>query len=129
MLNGRPPVQPRRTPVQPYRGTPEARRLSVIPPVRQGYRVGAATPSNPREPDAAENSPVRKAGFTILLIFVFFRFSLLHELLASKLHFDTYLLMVFGALTVLFTVLTGGVQRALQHPAGKLWIVFSCLIV
>ena len=74
-------------------------------------------------------NPTRKFGFTVLLIFVFIRLSLTHEVMAFQLNLPTFVLLFFGSLTVIFTVLTGGLMRAMRHPAGMLWLVFSLLMM
>lgn len=74
-------------------------------------------------------NPTRKFGFIILLIFVFIRLSLTHEVMAYQLGLPTFVLLVFGSLTVVFTILSGGLMRAMRHPAGMLWLVFSLLMV
>jgi O-antigen ligase len=109
-MNGRPPVQMQNA----RRGTPQ-----TVPPKSPVPIVVPLLPVN----------GVQKMGVSVLMVFVFLRFSLLHELLASKLHFDTYLLLISGALLVIFTFISGGIGRAIRHRAGPYWMAFSFLLI
>ena len=98
-------------------------------PRNTGFAPAPAAWAVPRFITSEDMNPTRKFGFTVLLIFVFIRLSLTHEVMAYQLGLPTFVLLVFGSITVLFTILTGGVMRAMRHPAGMLWLVFSLLMV
>src|ERR1700745_3101067 len=53
---------------------------------------------DPRFRAAVENS-TRKLALTSTLIFIFFRFSFVHEYIAAKYWIDTHVLLIFGSIS------------------------------
>jgi O-antigen ligase len=79
---------------------------------------------------AAEvNNPFRKAGLHFAMAFLFFRFSGLHEILAAKLGFNTYVLYIVGIPAILFLIASDGLSRTLRAIQAKYWIGFACCLV
>ncbi len=74
--------------------------------------------------DRVQN-PTRQFAFKCTLVFLFFRFSFLHELLSSKLHFDTHILVVFGAISYFAAFLAGGFFDATRERATWMWCAFG----
>lgn len=74
--------------------------------------------------DRVEN-PTRQFALKCTLIFLFFRFSFLHEFLSSRLHFDTHLIILFGAISYFATFLAGGFFEALSERATWMWCAFG----
>lgn len=73
----------------------------------------------------ARDNPMRRMGFYIALVFIFFRFSLLHELMTVKLGFNTYILYIMGPPSLFFLLISGGFPRALRSTTAKFWIAFT----
>lgn len=67
--------------------------------------------------------------FRLAVFLVFLRVSLLHELIAYKLGVNTYILTIFGSLTIVGILLTGGVQRTLRARAALFWCGFAVWMI
>jgi O-antigen ligase len=89
------------------------------------------TPARPvdREWLQAKNNPLRRIGFYFALAFVFFRFSMLHELLTVKLGFNTYILYLIGPPALFLLVMTGGIRRTLRNATGWYWLLFTLWMI
>jgi hypothetical protein len=75
------------------------------------------------------NNSFRKICFKFLVVLVFIRFSLLHQLLTYKLGTNFFLLYIFGLPPVLGFIFTGGLRRALRFRVTTYWMLFAgCLI-
>lgn len=104
-----------------------------------GYRpgrsgaAGASSPSPdpPQDRDwlVANKDPLRRLGFWFALIFIFLRFSMLHELITYKLGFNTYMLYLIGPPALLLLLFTGGLQRAARDNTARCWIAFAIWMV
>ncbi len=70
-------------------------------------------------------NPTRQFAFKCTLIFLFFRFSFLHEYISGKLHFDTHILVVFGAISYFATFLAGGFLDPFREKATWMWCAFG----
>ena len=70
-------------------------------------------------------SLVQSMAFKMGLVLVFIRFSIIHQLLASVLHVNLYLLYLFGVPTLVGLVLAGGIQRTLRGWPAIFWVVFT----
>jgi O-antigen ligase len=75
------------------------------------------------------SNPLRRVTFFLVLIFVFLRVSVIHELLSTKLGFNSYLLLLFGLPAVVGVILTGAIRRTLQSRAGRYWLAFYVWMV
>ena len=71
------------------------------------------------------SNPTRQFAFKITLVFLFFRFSFLHEYVAAKVHFDTHLLVVVGAISYFAAFLAGGFFDAFRERATWMWFGFG----
>jgi O-antigen ligase len=82
------------------------------------------------QPAADEPSTgVEKAALVFTLLFVFFRFSFLHELIGARLGVDTHLVLILGGLAVITALITGGLIRSMSHPILLVWAAFSgCMV-
>lgn len=106
-----------------------------VPPPRQ--KNDAAAGSAPPRPAVAENpewllaknDTIRKIGFYFALVFVFFRFSMLHELLRVQLGFNTYILYLVAPPAIFLLILTGGMRRVLRHRTAWCWLLFTAWMV
>jgi hypothetical protein len=64
----------------------------------------------------------------LVLLFLFFRISFLHEFITYKIHFDLHLLMVLGGLSCLLVFISGKWTDALRHRSVQCWYGFgACL--
>lgn len=107
----------------PASASPAVPRLSPHPPARL---LPVAAPTIDQAFLAEESSALRRVGFFCVLLFVFFRFSLLHEMIALKLGFDTHLVVLVGLPTLFLTVAVGGLRRTLQgNRLAFYWLAFS----
>lgn len=70
-------------------------------------------------------NPTRQFAFKCTLIFLFFRFSFLHEFLSARLHFDTHIIVLFGAISYFAAFLAGGFFDALSERATWMWCAFG----
>src|SRR5262249_60752199 len=85
------------------------------------FTAGAIDPSW----QADYTNPLRKIGFYFSLAFVFSRFSLMHELIATFFGSDTHLVILLGLPTVFLIVMTGGLRRTLRGRPAYFWIGFA----
>jgi O-antigen ligase len=86
---------------------------------------------NARETWMADvNNPVRCAGLNLAMIFLFLRFTGLHEVAAAKLGINTYALYIVGLPAIVCLLLSGGLARTLRARQAKYWLGFvGCLIL
>jgi len=70
---------------------------------------------------------MRRVGLLFALGLVFLRVTGLHELVASKLGMNTYILYLFGPPSILFCFLSGGLQRTFRQKQALLWMGFLFL--
>src|SRR5258708_13880987 len=66
-------------------------------------------------------NPIQRAGFFLLLIYIFGVVSLLTETSMNVFGFKPYVTMVTGPLTMACVLASGGLRRALRGPIG-LWL-------
>ncbi len=79
---------------------------------------------------AAEvNNPTRRAGLNLSIAFLFFRFTGLHDILTSKLGFNTYVLYILGVPAILCLLLSGGLARTMRSRPAKYWLGFVCCLI
>jgi O-antigen ligase len=71
------------------------------------------------------DSSIRRAGFYLALAFIFFRFSLLHEVFALVLGFDTHLITILGVPVLALTLLSGGIRRTFRGRPTYYWLGFA----
>lgn len=80
--------------------------------------------------EARVSNPTRQLALKCTLLFLFFRFSFLHEFISSKLHFDTHILLVVAGLSCFTAFLAGGIFEPFQERATWMWFAFaSCMTV
>lgn len=85
------------------------------------------------EPDAPADeafqayvsNPTRQFALKCTLIFLFFRFSFLHEFVSAKLNFDTHILVVFGAISYFAAFLAGAFFDGFRERATWMWFGFG----
>lgn len=77
---------------------------------------------------AATLNSTRKLALGCTLAFVFFRFSFLHEFVASKYGVDTHVLLLIGAAAYLTCLLSGTAFAGLKYRPVVMWMAFAiCL--
>ncbi len=68
------------------------------------------------------DNPLRNLGFYLALAFIFCRFTLLGELVETKLNFDPHLVRIIGIPTVVLAVITGGLLRVFRSKLTYAWL-------
>lgn len=80
------------------------------------------------ETDEAPPNLFQRLGFWAAALFVFFRFSYLHEFLSTKLGLNLHLIIVLGSLSYLGCLLSGRLGVAFRSKITWLWIGFAGLM-
>ncbi len=70
-------------------------------------------------------SPPAKFALWTTLLFTFFRFSYLHELLTARVGVDLHLMIILGSLAVLSALAAGTLFSALTHRIMQVWLAFT----
>ncbi|HEY7304980.1 MAG TPA: O-antigen ligase family protein [Bryobacteraceae bacterium] len=70
-------------------------------------------------------NPTRQFAFKCTLVFLFFRFSFLHEFISGKIHFDAHILLLFAAISYFAAFLAGGLFGAFSERATWMWFGFG----
>ena len=68
------------------------------------------------------DNPLRKLGLYLALAFIFCRFSLLGEVVSTRLNFDPHLVRILGIPTFALAILTGGLGRVLRSRLSYAWL-------
>ena len=68
------------------------------------------------------DNPLRKLGLYLALAFIFCRFSLLGELVATTLNFDPHIARILGIPVVVLAVITGGFWRVFRSRLAYGWL-------
>jgi O-antigen ligase len=101
----------------PFAGTPAPPPPRTVQPV-----------SYPVLPADDAGNPVRRIGFYVLWVFIFLRFSMLHEVLAGLFGIN-YVAAAIGIPCVLLMIASGGIQRTLQYRSSKFWTAFMFWLI
>jgi hypothetical protein len=86
----------------------------------------AQTPSTDDEEPAVAGTQI--FGFYAVLLFVFFRFSFLHEFIGAKLNANLHIIILVGGTSYICWLLSGHALRAFQERSTWLWACFLCLM-
>lgn len=86
------------------------------------------------QPTTAEEetpvSAVQRVGFNVMLVYIFFRFSFLHEFISGKLNVDTHIIITLSAICYLCTLLSGRPFFAFGNKIAWFWVAFTgCMAV
>jgi O-antigen ligase len=113
----------------------EVRVLSPLakPPSPSATTIPALSPSDVQIParrvrashavwQSGLDNPLRKLGLYLALAFIFCRFSLLGEVVETKLNFDPHLVRIIGIPTIVLAVITGGLWRVFQSRIAYAWL-------
>jgi O-antigen ligase len=104
----RPPAAP--TPTPPLLQPPV--RPKTISPSERAWQIANAT-------------ALRRACFPVAVVFVFLRFSFLHEVLAFRFGSNLYPLLIVGTVAIFGAIFSGGMQRTLHSRAAQCWALFT----
>jgi hypothetical protein len=74
---------------------------------------------------AASQSPIRGFAFNCTLVFLFFRFSFLHEFVQAKTGIDTHILLILGFLSYATCFFGGAAFSGLQDKSTWMWLGFA----
>jgi O-antigen ligase len=121
------PAPERQRPMRPPAATSATGLLAPERPQPAGTAQGFARPDIGG--DEATSGPAVKLAFAFTLLFIFFRFSFLHELIASKLQIDLHILLIVGALSIFMTLLAGHLLAGVGNRITITWFAFACCMV
>src|SRR6266403_5380668 len=93
-------------------------------PVNMGYSDTAPILLKNNEATVKSEGRLQPVAFKFALVLVFLRFSALPEILASITKVDFYLFYVFGALVIIFWVVSGGIRRTFREKPAQFWLWF-----
>lgn len=94
--------------------------------------AGGVQPAAVADPVFQERvlNPTRQFALKCTLLFLFFRFSFLHEFISAKVHFDTHILVVLGAASYFACFLAGDFLTAFKERAAWMWCgLGACMIL
>ena len=89
--------------------------------------VPVAVPSTPALSAALKeeiNNPMRRMGMVLSLVFIFLRFSQLHELMTYMFGFNTYILYFCGPPAIALAIFSGGLRRVFSSRIAWMWAGF-----
>lgn len=92
------------------------------------FTPAVTTPAASVPPAIVETTtPTERASLALWVatIFMFFRFSFLHEWLAAKVGFDSHLLLILGATALLAALFSGGLVNAFSSKICLAWLGFA----
>ena len=69
-------------------------------------------------------NPARQFAFKCTLLFLYFRFSFLHEFISSTIHVDTHILIILGSICYLSWFLAGNLFAAFNDRLAWVWAAF-----
>jgi O-antigen ligase len=75
------------------------------------------------------NHPLHVIGYQFSLVYVFFVFCQLHQLLTMAVNVETHILIIVGAPMMLLVLLNGGLRRTVRWPVAKYWVGYSLWMV
>ncbi len=75
-----------------------------------------------RPPD--NQNPARQFALNVTLLFLYFRFSYVHEFISSTIHVDTHILIILGTICYLAWFVSGGIFAAYSDKIAWMWTAF-----
>ncbi len=69
-------------------------------------------------------NPARQFAFKCTLLFLYFRFSFIHEFISSTIHVDTHILIILGSICYLAWFLAGNLFAAFNERLAWVWAAF-----
>ena len=112
--------------VVPARRPPRRPNTSVVVPATPLIEESVAAP----DAEEAASSGSHKIALAFTLMFVFLRFSFVHEFIMSKIGFDSHLLLIVGGLAVFTALLAGSLFTSFSHRICLVWVAFAaCLCI
>ncbi len=70
-------------------------------------------------------NPARQIAFKFTLLFLYFRFSYVHEFISSSIHVDTHILVILGVISYLAWFVSGGIFAAYEDRLAWIWTGFA----
>ncbi len=74
---------------------------------------------------ADESNPLRRFGFAVSLVYVFFRFGFVHEIIANKLGVNVYFYPLVAMPLVFIAFASGSFRRTMSALPSRLWLIFA----
>ncbi len=82
------------------------------------------------EEDAPPQNPLQRIGFNVMLLYVFFRFSFLHEFISGKVGVDTHIIVALSLILYICTLASGRIGEAFRDKITWMWLGFGlCMFV
>ena len=91
--------------------------------VWEAWRPSGAAVADPALADSAD--PLRTVTFYTALALVFVKFGMLAEIQGLLMHFNAYLLYVFGIPAALGVFVAGGLRRTMAFRTARYWVAFN----
>lgn len=93
---------------------------------RTGIAKGFEQSRLPEQPDEEPLGGLQSIGFYAVLLFIYFRFSFLHEFVGAKLHANLHVIILLGGASYLCWLLSGNGLRGFKERSTWLWLAFVC---
>jgi hypothetical protein len=92
---------------------------------RPRHSTKVESPSEPLQDDSASPNLFQRLGFGFALLFIFLRFSFLHEFVFAKLGWNIHPIIILGSLSYLCTVLSGRFTSGFRSRITWMWLGFA----
>ncbi len=102
---------------------PRAPRVRPAAPVTAHVKPKMEPAESPAKGPALGGA--QRAALAMTLVFIFLRFSFLHELLMAKTGFDSHLLLVVGGAAVISSFISGGLFLGVPNRISIAWLAFA----
>ncbi|MBV9443282.1 MAG: O-antigen ligase family protein, partial [Acidobacteriaceae bacterium] len=120
------PIPPDRNPARPKVRRAPPRKAPVVQKQAANTDRPPTAPGRIKEFVASEVVPVSGLTLKVFTLFLFLRFSLLHEFLSIKLHANLYILLLVGAIAYLTALPRADVWRPVKDvKIMRAWFIMS----
>jgi O-antigen ligase len=99
----------------------------VRAPVTPQLSTAVVTADQVEEP---QPGVIQRIGFNALLVYLFFRFSFLHEFISGKIHFDLHIILALSLVCYLCALASGRLFLAFRNKISWFWLAFTtCMAI
>jgi O-antigen ligase len=78
--------------------------------------------------EAAKDNHLRRIFLWVGLVFIFLRFTLVHEVVSSRTGINLHIVLIVGIPTLFGVIFSGGIARTFRHRIAWLWLGFLFFI-